>query len=107
MKELQCKVAMEHYSASSQPQLLKHVPVDILKIDRKLIEGLAENKDYQSRVKELVTLAHENGRQCIAVCVENPASLAMLWQYGLDMIQGNFIQEPDRELAYNFEDEIA
>jgi diguanylate cyclase (GGDEF)-like protein len=107
MKELQCKVALEHYSANTQPQLLKHVPVDILKIDRKLIEGLAENKDYQSRVKELVTLAHENGRQCIAVCVENPASLAILWQYGLDMIQGNFIQEPDRELAYNFEDEIA
>ncbi len=107
MKELQCKVALEHYDASTRPQLLKHVPVDILKIDRKLIEGLAENKDYQSRVKELVTLAHENGRQCIAVCVENPASLAMLWQYGLDMIQGNFIQEPDRELAYNFEDEIA
>ena len=107
MKELQCKVALEHYSASTQPQLLKHVPVDILKIDRKLIEGLIGNKDYQSRVKELVKLAHENDRQCIAECVENPGSLAILWQYGLDMIQGNFIQEPDRELAYNFEDEIA
>jgi diguanylate cyclase (GGDEF)-like protein len=107
MKELQCKVAMEHYNASTQPQLLKHVPVDILKIDRKLIEGLAENKDYQSQVKELVTLAHESGRQCIAEYVENPASLAMLWQYGVDMIQGNFVQEPNRELAYNFEEEIA
>ncbi len=107
MNKLQCKVALEHYGIGDQPQLLKHVSADILKIDGKLIENLAENKDSQSRVKELVELAHENDKQCIAECVDKPASLAILWQYGVDMMQGNFVQEPNRELAYNFEDEIA
>jgi diguanylate cyclase (GGDEF)-like protein len=107
MKKLQCKVALEHCGTGEQSQLLQHVPVDILKIGGKLIASLTENQDYQSRGKEFVTLAHENGRQCIAECVDNPATLAILWQCGVDMMQGNFVQEPSRELAYNFEDEIA
>jgi diguanylate cyclase (GGDEF)-like protein len=107
MKKLQCKVALGHCGTGEQSQLLQHVAVDILKIGGKLIASLTENQDYQSRGKEFVTLAHENGRQCIAECVDNPATLAILWQCGVDMMQGNFVQEPSRELAYNFEDEIA
>ena len=107
MKKLQCKISLEHCGTGEHPQLLQHVPADILKIGGKLIASLAENKDDQSRVKEFVMLAHENGRQCIAECVDNPATLAVLWQCGVDMMQGNFVQEPSRELAYNFEDEIA
>jgi len=107
MKDLQCKVALEHFGKNIQPQFLKHVSADILKIDGLLIENLAGNREDQSRVKALIELAHESDIQCIAECVDNPGSLALLWQYGVDLIQGNFIQEPDRELAYDFEGEIA
>jgi diguanylate cyclase (GGDEF)-like protein len=107
MEELQCKVALEHFGKNNQPQLLKHAPVGILKIDGTLIENLAINSENQARVKALIELAHESDKQCIAECVDNPASLAILWQYGVDLIQGNFVQEPDRKLAYNFEGEIA
>ena len=107
MKKLQCKVALEHIGRSNQPQLLKHVSADILKIDGVLIEDLASNGEHQSRVKELIELARDSGKICIAERVDNPGNLAILWQYGVDMIQGNFVQEPDRKLAYNFEDEIA
>jgi len=107
MKELQCKVAMQHSGTGEHPQLLQHVQVDLLKIGGKLIANLTENEEYQPLVKEFVALAHESNKQCIAECVDNPATLAILWQCGVDMMQGNFVQEPDRELAYNFEDEIA
>jgi len=107
MKKLLCKVALQHSGKGEYPKLLQHVQVDLLKIGGNLIANLTENKDYQPLVKEFVTLAHENGKQCIAECVDNPATLAILWQCGVDMMQGNFVQEPSRELAYNFEDEIA
>jgi diguanylate cyclase (GGDEF)-like protein len=107
MEKLQCKVALEHFGKNNQPQILKHVPADILKIDGTLIENLAGNSEYQSRVKALIELAHESDKLCIAECVDSPGSLAILWQYGVDLIQGNFVQEPDRELAYDFEGEIA
>ena len=107
MQKQRCKIALEHFGRNNQPQLLKHVPVDILKIDGKLTENLASNGQHQSQVNALIELAHENGMQCIAVCVDNPGNLAILWQYKVDLIQGNFVQEPDRELAYDFKGEIA
>jgi EAL domain-containing protein (putative c-di-GMP-specific phosphodiesterase class I) len=45
--------------------------------------------------------------QSIAERVDDAADLAMLWQYGVDLIQGNFVQEPDRKLEYNFEGEMV
>ena len=107
MKKLQCKVALEHFGMGKQPQLLKHVPADILKIDGSLTEKLASNREQQSRVKAIVRLAHDLGIVCIAERIDNPGDLAILWQIGVDMIQGNFIQAPNRVLDYDFEGEIA
>ena len=105
--KLQCKVALEHFGQSEQPQLLKHLPVDILKIHGILIGGLGNNKEHQIKVKEISEMARESGMQCIAECVDDAGSLAHLWQVGLDFIQGNFVQEPCKTIDYDFEGETA
>ena len=107
IQKLQCKVALEHYGQSNQPQLLKHLPADILKIDGALIDGLGSNKEHQSKVQEIIELAREDGRQCIADCVNDAGSLAHLWQTGVDFIQGNFVQEPCKNIDYDFAGETA
>ena len=107
IQQLQCKIALEHYGQSDQPQLLKHVPADILKIDGALIDDLGSNKENQSKVQEIIALAKEGGQQCIAVCVDDAGSLAHLWQTGVDFIQGNFVQEPCKNIDYDFEGETA
>ncbi len=107
MKTLNCQVAIEHYGRSDQPQLLNHLPVDILKIDGGLISGLSSNKENQARVQAILELAEQHGKVTIAECVDDPGSLAQLWQYGVDFIQGNFVQEPSKDLEYDFEGEIA
>ena len=107
MKTLNCQVAIEHYGNCDQPQLLKHLPFDILKIDGGLINGLSSNKENQARVQAILELANEHDKQTIAECVDDAGSLAQLWQYGVDFIQGNFVQEPSKDLEYDFEGEIA
>ena len=107
IRKLPCRVALEHFGQSDQPQLLKHLPVDILKIHSELISGLGSNKDHQSRVKEITGMARESGLQCIAECVDDAGSLAHLWQVGIDFIQGNFVQEPCKTINYDFEEETA
>jgi EAL domain-containing protein (putative c-di-GMP-specific phosphodiesterase class I) len=107
MQDTNCRVAFEHYGHSNQPQLLKHVPVDILKIDGALVSGISGNKENQSRIKAILELAKEHGKLTVAECVDDAGSLAQLWQYGVDFIQGNFVQEPCKELEYDFEGEIA
>jgi len=107
MERIHCKVALEHYGRSNQPQLLNHLPADFLKIDGSLINNLATKEENQAQVKGVVSLAHKHGKKCIAEHVEEAGDLALLWQYGVDFIQGNFVQEPSRHLSYDFEGEIA
>lgn len=107
MQSLHCKIALEHFGCSEQPQLLNHVPADFLKIDGSLITGMADSKEAQARVKSIAELARGSNMVCIAEFVADASCLATLWQIGVDAIQGNFIQEPAKTLDYTFENEIA
>jgi len=107
IQKLPCKVALEHFGQGEQPQLLNHLPVDILKIHGALMGGLGNNKAHQEKVKEITEMARESGIQCIAECVDDAGSLAHLWQVGIDFIQGNFVQEPCKTIDYDFEGETA
>jgi len=107
MQKLHCKVAIEHYGRSSKVRLLKHLPVDVIKIDGSLVENLAASREKQERVREIAELARDHHKLCTAERVDSASDLATLWQYGIDFIQGNFAQEPSRELGYDFEGETV
>ncbi len=108
LKELHCKTALEHFGAGPNSfQLLKHLPVDYLKIDGSFIHNLASDNDNQAMVKSILDTANSMNRQCIAEYVQDAHSLAVLWQSGIQFIQGNFLQEPSAALDYDFSSEIA
>jgi EAL domain-containing protein (putative c-di-GMP-specific phosphodiesterase class I) len=107
MHSLKCKVALEHYGCSSQPQLLKRLPVDILKVNGSLIADLMANRENQVRVKAIIELARNLDMHCVAERVEETSDLALLWQFGVQFVQGNFVQIPSKELDYNFEGDIT
>jgi len=46
-------------------------------------------------------------KMCIAEFVQDAHSLAVLWQSGINYIQGNFLQEPSATLDYDFTSEVA
>jgi diguanylate cyclase (GGDEF)-like protein/PAS domain S-box-containing protein len=108
LRELHCKTALEHFGAGPNSfQLLKHLPVDFLKIDGSFIHNLASDSDNQAMVRSILATANSMNRQCIAEYVQDAHSLAVLWQNGIHFIQGNFLQEPSEALDYDFSSEIA
>ena len=108
LRELHCKTALEHFGAGPNSfQLLKHLPVDFLKIDGSFIHNLASDTDNQALVRSILATAKSMNRQCIAEYVQDAHSLAVLWQSGIQFIQGNFLQEPSEALDYDFSSEIA
>jgi len=108
LRELHCKTALEHFGAGPNSfQLLKHLPVDFLKIDGSFIHNLASDTDNQAMVRSILATANSMNRQCIAEYVQDAHSLAVLWQSGIQFIQGNFLQEPSEALDYDFSSEIA
>ena len=100
---LHCKTSIEHFGSSPNSfQLLKHLPVDYLKIDGKFIHNLAGDKDNQAVVKSVVEMATSMNKECIAEFVEDASGLTVLFQYGVHYIQGYFLAEPAEALTYDF-----
>jgi diguanylate cyclase (GGDEF)-like protein/PAS domain S-box-containing protein len=103
LKQLHCQFALEQFgSGLNSFQILKHLPADFLKIDRAFMKDLPKNTESQEKIKELSNQAHSQGKITIAEFVEDAASMSILWQCGVNFVQGNFLQEPEKVMSYDF-----
>jgi EAL domain-containing protein (putative c-di-GMP-specific phosphodiesterase class I) len=75
--------------------LLESMPLDFVKIDGTLIQGLATDPQVQLRVRTLVEAARKRNIQTIGERVEDANTMAVLWQLGVQYIQGYFVNEPE------------
>lgn len=108
LKELHCGFTLDHFgSGLNSFHLLKHLPADYLKIDGSFIHNLASSQENQQVVKSIADMAQSMGRLTIAEYVEDANSLAILWQCGVNYIQGHFLQEPDETLSFDFSAETV
>lgn len=91
------RFAIEHFGSGRDPaQVLAHLPVDFVKIDGTLMQNLAVKPDLQERVRELIELAKSKQVGTIAERVSDANTMAVLWQLGVEFIQGYFVNEPEQ-----------
>lgn len=96
LKGIECQVALEHFGVTQQPlQVLEHVPLDFLKIDGSLMEGIAIDKAKQKLVRRYIEAANEKNIATVAERVEDANTMAVLWQLGVEYIQGFYVQGPE------------
>ena len=101
LQQLHCAFALEQFgSGLNSFQLLKHVDAKYLKVDRTYMADLPKHKDSQARVKEICDQSHQLGKLTIAEFVEDAASMSILFTVGVNFVQGNFLQEPEKVMAY-------
>jgi EAL domain-containing protein (putative c-di-GMP-specific phosphodiesterase class I) len=79
--------------------------VTYLKIDGKLMHNLASNQENQEKLQILTEKAEKLGIPTIAEFVEDANSLAVLWQSGIQYIQGHFLQKPEADMTFNFDED--
>jgi multidomain signaling protein FimX len=63
---------------------------------------LSKSKENQEKVRALATEARNAGKTTIAEFVEDAGSMSILFSCGVNFVQGNFLQEPQRVMAYDF-----
>ncbi|MCG8428249.1 MAG: EAL domain-containing protein [Chromatiales bacterium] len=103
LKKIKCKIAIDQFGANTNSEsLLKHLPVDYVKINNDYMADLATNQDKQDELSELNNVATSHGAKTIAMGVEDANSLAILWTVGVNYIQGYFLQEPSENITYDF-----
>ena len=76
--------------------MLESLPLDFVKIDGTLVQGLAGDPQLQQRVRLLVEAARNKRHpDRSAERVEDANTMAVLWQVGVQYIQGYFVNEPE------------
>jgi diguanylate cyclase (GGDEF)-like protein/PAS domain S-box-containing protein len=96
-KKLGGRFALEQFgSGLNSFQLLNHIDADYLKIDRSYMAELPQHPDSQKKIAEICQQARELKRQTIAEWVEDATSTSLLFACGVDFVQGNFLQQPQR-----------
>jgi len=95
LREAGCRLCLDDFgSGFSSFAYLKHLPVDMLKIDGQFIRDLASDRANQVFVKAMVSVARGLRKTTVAECVEDAASLEMLCAFGVDRAQGYHLEYP-------------
>ena len=96
LRQLGFRFALEHFGAGRDPlKLLDEVDMNFIKIDGSLMQGLSTNQMQQQRVKGLVDAAKRRQVETVAERVEDANTMAVLWQLGIEFIQGYFVNAPE------------
>jgi len=95
LRELGCRFALDDFgSGFSSFHHLKHLPVDVVKIDGQFVRGMARDPADRAIVESINDIAHSFGKDTVAEFVENREILELLNTCGVDYAQGYHISPP-------------
>jgi diguanylate cyclase (GGDEF)-like protein len=96
LRKLGVGFAIEHYGIDQERfQILDILKPDYIKIDGELMHSLMTDSSMQAAVQKIVAAAAERNIKSIAERVENANAMAVLFQLGLDYMQGHYVHEPE------------
>lgn len=102
LKQLHCNMAIDHAGKDSEDlNYLKHLQLKYLKIDGGHISNVA-SEESQAAIEKVAEAGRANNILTIAEHVQDPTCLAVLWQHGVNFIQGYYLQQPESSLDYDF-----
>jgi EAL domain-containing protein (putative c-di-GMP-specific phosphodiesterase class I) len=95
LRLLRCELAMDDFGTGySSLSCLKHLPVNVIKIDKSFVDGVTHDETDRALIDGIVTFAHALNMNVIAEGVETLDQLRALDALGCDMAQGFLIAKP-------------
>lgn len=102
LHDLHCQVALGQFGCTLNPfNTLKHLDIDFVKIDGSFTKELSVPEN-QEALKETLAALHAQAKQSIVPFVESASVLSVLWQAGVNYIQGHYLQGPSQAMNYDF-----
>ena len=96
LRKLGVGFALENYGVDQERfQILDILKPDYIKVDGELMHTLITDSSMQKAVERIVRAAAERGIKTVAERVENANAMAVLFQLGLDFMQGHYVHEPE------------
>jgi EAL domain-containing protein (putative c-di-GMP-specific phosphodiesterase class I) len=95
LKELGLRLAIDDFGTGySSLNYLRALPVDIVKIDKVFIDGVASDKEARGLIKAILSMADTLDLQAVAEGVESLEQARRLEQLGAPLVQGFYYAQP-------------
>ena len=96
LRDLGCRFAVEDFGTGRDPlRVLTNTPMDYVKFDGSFMQGITDDFRIQEKLRAFVSSAGRHNVKTIAARVENANTMAVLFQLGVDYMQGHYLHEPD------------
>ena len=100
LKDHGCHFALDDFGIGyASMDYVKHLPVDIIKIDGSFVRDMSERTTDRRLVQAMTKMAHDLGKQVVAEFVGDQVTLDLLREYEVDFAQGYFIGRPSPDLV--------
>jgi len=92
LRALGIRIAIDDFGTGySSLSLLKHLPIDTLKIDRLFVRNVPDDTDSRAIAAAMISMAHTLGLHVVAEGVETEGQFAFLRERGCDEAQGHLL----------------
>ncbi|GAB2736903.1 hypothetical protein GCM10027174_07410 [Salinifilum aidingensis] len=78
----------------------KHLPTDLVKIDRQFVAGLEQDRVDRALTASIIDMTHALGRRCVAEGVETAGQYQVLAELGVEAYQGWLFAPPLPEAEF-------
>jgi EAL domain-containing protein (putative c-di-GMP-specific phosphodiesterase class I)/PAS domain-containing protein len=94
LREIRCRIGLSQCQHTDTADASARVEPDFIKSAPSLATGLASDRHKQHRLLELIRAARSRHARTIVTGVEDSRSLNLLWDAGIEYVQGNHLQAP-------------
>ncbi|HEY2718466.1 MAG TPA: EAL domain-containing protein [Solirubrobacteraceae bacterium] len=96
VRRLGVAIALDSFGArDASITLPRKLPLDMLKLDRSLIESFERDRETRAMVAAMIALAHKAGLTAVAVGIETTRQLALARELDCRVGQGFLLHKPD------------
>jgi diguanylate cyclase (GGDEF)-like protein len=94
LRDLGCSFVLSEFDNDRRTiQLLDHLPVNMIKLRPGLARGLSANTANQEIIRSVVRAVESREITIVADEVDDASDLAVLWQCGVKLVTGDFLNE--------------
>lgn len=102
-KKLGCRFTVDNFGTNlATLNQIRDLPVQFLKISGAIVRNLSTDRVSQASLKAVIELAQALDKKTIAKSVEKAEDMSILFNLGVDYVQGHYFQEADSQMNYEF-----
>ena len=104
LRKINCRITLTHFPFEQEAiNVVRHLKSNMVCYMPDLPGKLSQDKEQQELLKDYNDQLHKEKVKTIVTHIEEAAQLTLLWNAGVDFIQGNFIQKPVDTIIYDAE----